>query len=341
MNKKIIICLIIIFFICIGVIASILLNNNKTNNSNMQNNDTSINKDTLKSENKESETSMNKKNLVLYFSATGTTKKVAETIKSVTNSDIIEIIPEEKYTSADLSYNNDNCRANKEQNNINSRPKIKNTISINDYDVIYLGYPIWWGDVPKIILTLLDNYNFEDKTIIPFCTSESSSISQSMNTLKAYNKNVNWLEGKRFNSFVTENDIKEWVKDLKINVSKGDTGKMYIKINDKILTATLENNSSVDALVQKLKQNDITVDMSDYSNFEKVGNLGFDLPRNDTQISTDYGDIILYQGNSFVIYYDKNNWNFTKLGHIDNITQEELKQILGSGDVTVTLSLEK
>lgn len=116
---------------------------------------------------------------------------------------------------------------------------------------------------------------------------------------------------------------------------------MYINVNNNVLTVSLENNSSVDALIEKLKQGNINIYMSDYANFEKVGTLEFNLPRNDKQISTDYGDIILYQGNQFVIYYDKNNWNFTKLGHIDNISQKELKEVLGNGDVTVTLSLEK
>lgn len=81
--------------------------------------------------------------------------------------------------------------------------------------------------------------------------------------------------------------------------------------------------------------------MNYYANFEKVGSLGFSLPRNGEQITTEAGDIILYQGSQLVIYYDTNNWNFTKLGHIDDINQEELKNILGKGNVTVTLSLER
>lgn len=81
--------------------------------------------------------------------------------------------------------------------------------------------------------------------------------------------------------------------------------------------------------------------MSDYANFEKVGPLGFSLPRNDKSITTTPGDIILYQGNQITIYYDTNSWNFTKLGKIENVTQEELKEILGNGDVTVTFSLNK
>lgn len=116
--------------------------------------------------------------------------------------------------------------------------------------------------------------------------------------------------------------------------------KLYIRVNNRILTANLENNSSVDALVEKLKQSDITIEMSDYANFEKVGSLGFSLPRNDKSITTTPGDIILYQGNQITIYYDTNSWNFTKLGKIENITQDELKEILGEEKVTITFTLK-
>ena len=162
----------------------------------------------------EYENESTKKSLVIYFSATGTTKLIAEYISDETNSDIIEIIPKNKYTTADLSYSNDNCRANIEQNDTSSRPEIENKINIDSYDTIYLGYPIWWGDLPKIILTLLDTYNFDEKTIIPFCTSGSSSITGSMNTLKSYNKNVNWINGERFPNFSTKTDISNWIKKL-------------------------------------------------------------------------------------------------------------------------------
>jgi hypothetical protein len=114
---------------------------------------------------------------------------------------------------------------------------------------------------------------------------------------------------------------------------------MNIKIEDKVLTATLVDNSSVEALMNLLSEGPITVNMRDYGNMEKVGRLPQDLPRNDKQITAQPGDIILYQGSALVIYYAPNSWNFTRLGKIDNITQEELKAILGEGNVTVTLSL--
>ncbi len=115
--------------------------------------------------------------------------------------------------------------------------------------------------------------------------------------------------------------------------------RMNIKIGERILTATLVDNSSVEALMNALSEGPITINMQDYGNMEKVGSLGRNLPRNDEQITTEAGDIILYQGNALVIYYAPNSWNFTRLGKIDNITQEELKAILGEGNVTVTLSL--
>ncbi|MDD3789213.1 MAG: cyclophilin-like fold protein [Petrimonas sp.] len=116
---------------------------------------------------------------------------------------------------------------------------------------------------------------------------------------------------------------------------------MNIQIGDTVLTATLADNSSVDALLDVLKQSPITIHMKDYGNMEKVGPFGRSFPRNDTQITTQAGDLILYQGNAFVIYYAPNSWNFTRLGKIDTITADELKSILGDGNVTVTLSLPK
>ena len=101
--------------------------------------------------------------------------------------------------------------------------------------------------------------------------------------------------------------------------------KLYLTINDTKISATLEKNSSANAL-KKLSESDVVIEAHDYGNFEKVGSLGFTLPRrNDTQITTELGDLILYQGNQFTIYYDENSWNFTKLGHVDNMTQKDLK----------------
>ena len=105
------------------------------------------------------------------------------------------------------------------------------------------------------------------------------------------------------------------------------------------LAATLADNSSAMAFYELLEKGPVTIKMTDYGNFEKVGPLGTKLPRNDTQITTQAGDIILYQGNQITIYYDTNSWNFTRLGKVDGVTQAELKKILGKGDVTAIFSV--
>lgn len=114
---------------------------------------------------------------------------------------------------------------------------------------------------------------------------------------------------------------------------------MHIKVGDTTLTVALVDNSSVDALVNALSEAPITINMRDYGNMEKVGSLGRDFPRNDEPITTEAGDVILFQGSALVIYYAPNSWTFTRLGKIENITQEKLKNVLGDGNVTVTLSL--
>ena len=114
---------------------------------------------------------------------------------------------------------------------------------------------------------------------------------------------------------------------------------LSISANGQTVTAKLADNSSVDALVELLQAGPVTVEMNDFSNFEKVGELPRSLPRNDMQISTDAGDLILYQGNRFVIYYGQNSWDFTYLGHIEGATKEGLLEMLGSGSVTVELRL--
>ena len=152
---------------------------------------------------KNNESKDSSKSVVVYFSATGTTKRIAERIASELNSDIVEIIPKEEYKQEDLDYNSD-CRANREQQDSKARPEIRNTIDISKYDTIYLGYPIWWGTIPKIILTLLDSYDFTNKTIIPFCTSGSTGISGSVHDLRNYNSKLNIKDGRRFN--INDND---------------------------------------------------------------------------------------------------------------------------------------
>lgn len=147
--------------------------------------------------------------VVVYFSCTGNTESIAKTIAEVSNSDIFEIIPTVPYTNDDLNYNNDNSRTSIEQNDSSARPEISVTFeNIQDYDTIYLGYPIWWGQAPKIMYTFIESYDFTNKTIIPFCTSASSSIGSSATNLKkSCNGDAIWLDGKRFKGSENTTDI--------------------------------------------------------------------------------------------------------------------------------------
>lgn len=121
---------------------------------------------------------------------------------------------------------------------------------------------------------------------------------------------------------------------------EGTEMKMKVQIGDFIFTATLAENSSVDALKELLAEGPLTLNMSDYANMEKGADLGVTLPQNNEQMHTQAGDIILYQGRTFVIYYDANTWSLTPIGKIDNVDAEELREALGAGDVTVILSIE-
>ncbi len=116
--------------------------------------------------------------------------------------------------------------------------------------------------------------------------------------------------------------------------------KMKIQVGDTTFTATLAENSSVDALKELMEDGSLTLNMSDYAGMEKGADLGVTLPQNNEQMNTQAGDIILYQGRTFVIYYDTNSWSLTPIGKIDDVDAESLKAALGTGDVTVTLSLE-
>ena len=213
MNKKIIVLIVGVVVIAVGCVGFWLMSSNNKNesNNNSNTNENQNNNEIEDENNNDSQNFDDKKIAVIYFSATGTTKKIAGYIKDATGGYLIEIIPKEKYTDSDLNYGNNNSRANKEQNDSKARPAISNNINTDSYDVIFLGYPIWWGDVPKIILTFLDSYNLNGKTIIPFCTSGSTDISGSLNTLKNYNKNITWIDGKRYSSDATKDEVTNWV----------------------------------------------------------------------------------------------------------------------------------
>ena len=270
----------------------------------------------------------NGNSVVLYFSATGTTKKIAERIADKSNSDIIEIVPKEEYKSEDLNYNSD-CRANREQQDSKARPEIKNTIDLSKYDTIFLGYPIWWGTNPKIILTLLDTYDLTNKIIIPFCTSGSTGIEGSVNDLRNYNSKLNIKDGKRFSSSDSDEVIIEFIN--KYQVINNEVSTMKAIINNKEYVINLENNETVTSLIKLLP---MEITMSELNGNEKYIYLDNTLPTNSYNPNRiNAGDVMLYGNNCLVIFYKSfdTSYSYTKIGHIDNLED------LGTGNITVKL----
>ena len=156
------------------------------------------------------------KTLVVVFSATGTTKGVAEKLAAITGADLYEIIPAEPYTSGDLNYGDSNSRATREHNDKSARPAIgSEKLDLTQYDTIYLGYPIWFGEEPRIMDAFAEQYDFSGKTVIPFCTSGSSGIGRSGQNIAECAGTGIWLEGKRFSGSTTENDLRTWLEGLK------------------------------------------------------------------------------------------------------------------------------
>ena len=155
------------------------------------------------------------KALVFYFSCTGNTETVAKEIAGQTGADIYEIVPEQPYTAEDINYSNDNCRANREMNDDSARPAISGSIeNFSDYDVLYIGYPIWWGTMPRILNTFFDTYDFSGKTILPFCTSGGSGISVSVSAIQEAEPHADIKEGLQLSTVNNAADrVAQWLED--------------------------------------------------------------------------------------------------------------------------------
>lgn len=194
----------------------------------------------LESEETEKMTEAANNILVAYFSATGTTRPLAEYAADILNADLYEIEPEEPYTDADLAYYTGG-RADQEQNDPSARPAISGGVeNMADYDIVFIGYPIWHGQAPKIICTFLESYDFAGKTIVPFCTSHSSGIGSSATDLHAIASGADWLEGNRFAAGTTRSEIETWIEGLELPETN-DTADTVGVFNFETRTVTLNS----------------------------------------------------------------------------------------------------
>ena len=154
------------------------------------------------------------KQLIVYFSATGTTARAARTIADVTGGTLYEIVPQQAYTSDDLDWNDRQSRSSVEMNNPQARPVLKDTkLDVAAYDVIFIGYPIWWNQAPRIINTFIESHDLNGKTLVPFATSGGSGISNSVRELRKIYPDLEWRDGKLLNG-ASRNSIQNWVGDV-------------------------------------------------------------------------------------------------------------------------------
>ncbi len=157
--------------------------------------------------------------LVAYFSATNTTEGVAERIANGLNADIYEIVPETPYTAADLNYNDSSSRSTIEMNDPGSRPAVSDSVeNMGQYDIVFIGYPIWWGEAPRIVSTFMESYDFSGKTIVPFCTSGGSGMGSSAKNLEQLTNGAEWLSGKRLGGDDSQDTVMKWVNGLDLEI---------------------------------------------------------------------------------------------------------------------------
>lgn len=248
--------------------------------------------------------------LVAYFSATGNTRAIAEHLQSILNADLHAIVPETPYTAEDLEYGDGHCRANLEQNDPASRPAIANELENPGlYDVVFLGYPIWWGQAPKILYTFLERYDFGGATIVPFCTSGSSGMGSSADGLQALAENARWLPGQRFSASASASDVASWVESLDLPLSSGEEERAGTQL---LLTfeggeahIVLENNATTRDFLSILPASLL---FQEYAGCEKISYLAEEVStagapeRYDPRV----GDVALYApwGNLAIFYGD-------------------------------------
>ena len=162
------------------------------------------------------------KSIVVYFSASGNTKAAAEKIAELIGSDLMEIVPEQNYTEADLNWHDGESRTSVEKDDESIRPAIKpDTKNLADYDTVFLGYPIWWGTAPKVLWNFVEKHDFTGKTVLPFCTTHSSSEGESGRTLqKLSGSKGTWKDAKRFPEHPSDSDISSWVNETGFALKK-------------------------------------------------------------------------------------------------------------------------
>lgn len=298
--------------------------------------------------------SLNAKTLIVYYSYTNNIHRIVSELKGRIDADVIRVEPAEKgldYAANNYALGSALIAAIRQNpDNAKSYPEIDPIgIDLSQYSTIIIGTPLWWSNMAAPMQAFLFQHGEEmaGKNIGLIVSSGSSGISGVEADARRLIPGGNfitpslWIRSTQTPNAATL--IDSWLNEIdysSLNTPDMTTNQITIKVGETTtLTATLVDNSSTKALLKMLESGPVTINMHDYANMEKVGNLPETLPRNDTYFTTQPGDLVLYLGNQFVIYYDNNSYNFTRLGKLNgNYTGAALKSILGDGNVTVTLS---
>lgn len=294
------------------------------------------------------------KTLVVYYSYTGNCREIVNSLTARIEADVLEIQPAEKglrYDANGYALGTQLLNAVKANpNDGNSYPAIDPVnISLGDYQNVIIVTPLWWSQMAAILQTYLFNNGAQmaGKTVSMIVSSHSSGIGGVVADAQRLLPNVKWAGDALWINAANHSKratlIDNWLYTQTFQTSSNMTQKMYLTIDGITKSATLVSNSSTEALVAQLQHGDITYEARDYGDFEKVGALGYSFPENNTQTDTQPGDLILYQGSNLCIYYDRNSWNFTRIGKLDDMTQADIKAWVKAGcdNVNVTLSLSQ
>ena len=287
---------------------------------------------------------------MVCYSHTGNTAAIVKEMGRQTGWDVLQVTPAEEgldYAANNYAIGSAQISAIKnDPGNPGSYPEVNaSQADLSQYSTIVVATPLWWSQMAAPMQSFLFGHSSElaGKNIALVVSSHSSGISGVADDAKRlvpdgkFTNTHLWIKNSQMDE--AGNMVAEWIKENRLN-SQQQAMNIYITANGTTMRATLASNTSAQALFQRLEESDVTYTAQDYGNFEKVGDLGFSLPTNNEQITTKPGDLILYQGRKLCIYYDTNTWDFTRIGRIEGMAQQELKQALGTGGVTVTLSLK-
>ena len=293
----------------------------------------------------------NGKTLVVFYSFTGNCKTLSSALARYAEADMLEIQPAEDgldYAANNYAIGSRLIAAIREKpNEATSYPAIKPVDrNVADYETIIIITPLWWGNMAAIMQSYLfkEGSKMSDKKIGLIVSSASSSISSVVADAKRLVPDAQWMGEALWINNSNRNKSDELIKEWWNGLSKSKDNmpnEIKITVSKKTLSVKIEDNAATKALVDALREASISYEANDYGGFEKVGGLGRTLPSSDSQITTQPGDVVLYNSNQIVLFYGSNSWSYTRIGKIQYGTLEELKSFLqaGKGTVSVTLSL--